>query len=277
MNMIHPAIPVLLRAQRQGARRRMLRGFSTPRRFVLSSLGVVLAMVWLSNVAFSVLFREPMPADRFRALTMGGLLVYTLWHAIKSAFVRPDQGIEWTPAEIETLCTAPLRRHDLLGYRFAGIFNAGILKAACFTLVMSPDISVYWAAFFGFFMALVFVDLARMLVEISCWGATRANYLRYRAATVILLARTRCEYLDYLVLPSVSVEHDQITRCNRTVADVSVGIAGDCWNVDRTNLPSAIRPVCQPRFGARNDLAAGLFLRRWNRDARGDGLLGVLP
>ena len=64
-NILHPALAQLLRHQASARLGRICRGFSTPRRLVLSCLGLLLALIWLSNAALTVFLRQPSdPAAR---------------------------------------------------------------------------------------------------------------------------------------------------------------------------------------------------------------------
>ena len=187
INMFHPAIAQLLRFQSMAKLRRMCRGFSTRRRFLLSSLGLILAVVWLGQAAVSILLREPTDPAKFRSLVPLGMLAYGLWHVLKVACRRPEEPIEWTPAERELLCGGPFQRHHLVVYRLATITMAAIFKAACFSLLMLPDLHVWEAGFFGSLLALLFLDLIRMSVEVTACGISRRTYLKCRVLVLVLV------------------------------------------------------------------------------------------
>lgn len=110
----------------------MYRGFSTPRRLVLSCLGLLLAVIWLGNAALTVFLREPSDPATLRSFIPLGLLVYGLWHIVRVAYRRPQESIEWTPAERELLCGRPFEHRDLLLYRFGPILTSAVVKATCF-------------------------------------------------------------------------------------------------------------------------------------------------
>lgn len=184
---LHPAIRLLLRYQSLAKTNRFRRAFSSRRKLALSILALGLAAVWIGNVVLSIVFREPTPPERFATLVPTGLLVYSLWHLIKPAFKRPEGEIEWTDAERELVCAGPFRRRDVLAYHLAGILNASVVKAACFTVLMLPDLSRPLAGFIGGLLALLLVDLFRLLVEISAFGMSRRAYLTFRAAIVALV------------------------------------------------------------------------------------------
>ena len=178
--MVHPAIPQLFWMQSGAKLRRLRRGFSTPRRFLLSFIGVLLGIVYASNIAISVYFREPMSPGRFETYLPLGLMAYVVWDIVKNACRRPDDALVWSRVERERLHTSPFSRRDILIYRFAGVTVAAVAKATLFAVVMSVDIPIFVCGLFGAMMALVFVDLLRMIVSITAFSIARQTYLAIR-------------------------------------------------------------------------------------------------
>jgi hypothetical protein len=187
-NILHPALAQLLRYQASARLGRICRGFSTPRRLVLSCLGLLLALIWLGNAALTIFLREPSDPATLRSFIPLGLLVYSLWHMVRVAYRRPEETIEWTPAERELLCGRPFERRDLLLYRFGPIITSAALKAACFSLLMLPDLCLPVVGLIGALLALLFVDLFRMAVEIVAGGVGRQTYRRLRIAVLATLS-----------------------------------------------------------------------------------------
>jgi len=179
----HRAVLQLMRFQRTARATRAWNRFCVPRRLVLSILALVLTVVWLGQLAASVLMRQPADPDKLAAWIPLGLLAYTLWHLLRAAGRPPVEPFEWTPAECELLQGAPLRRYDLVMYRLLTIAMATAAKAACFTLVMLPDLRVWPAGFAGIFLALLLVDLVRMMIEIVVYGMTRREFIIFRIGT----------------------------------------------------------------------------------------------
>ena len=186
----HPATLQLLRYQATARVSRTLRSFRGRRRLLLSILSVLLAVLWLGQVVAGILFREPADPQKLAVWIPLGLLAYSLWHLLKAACRTPIEPFEWTPAERELLGAAPLRRRELVMYRLIAIAVAAVAKAACFSLVMLPDLHVWLAGFAGMLMALLFVDLIRMAIEILAYGMSRKAFIRFRI--VVLAAAGMC-------------------------------------------------------------------------------------
>ena len=185
-DLIHPALAKLLHYQSNAKLRRMLRGFSTPRRRLLSCLGLALAVAWVGNVASAVLTREPTGPEAFRGFVSLGLLTYGLWHLLRVVCYRPTQPFDLPPAEYELLCGAPFRRGDLVAYQLGLISKAAALKALCFSLVVWVDLHLWVAGFVGSLLALFFLDLVRMALEIVACGMSGRAFRRMRATVVLM-------------------------------------------------------------------------------------------
>lgn len=184
----HPAVLRLLVYQSKARAARAVRGFRGSRRAVLSCIALLLAVAWGSQVFVALLLREPADRQELSAWMTTGLLGYTLWHLLKTACRTPVEPFEWTAAEREWLGAGPLRRYDRIVYRFISIATAAAAKAACFSLVMLPDITIWAAGFAGMFLALLFVDLVRIGLEISAYGVSRATFTRCRCVVLTLTA-----------------------------------------------------------------------------------------
>jgi hypothetical protein len=154
----------------------------------LSILALVLAIVWLGQVVVSILLRQPADPQKLHAWIPLGLLAYTIYHLLRAACRTPIEPFEWTPAEVEVMGGAPLRRQDVVMYRLMAIAIAAIAKAGCFALVMWPDMPVWLAGFAGMFLALLLVDLIRMAVEITVYGLSRREFLCFRIVVLGLAA-----------------------------------------------------------------------------------------
>ncbi len=180
----HPAVLQLLRFQASARLSRTLQRFRGRRRLVLSILAALLAIVWLGQVSAGLLLRAPADPEKLAIWIPMGLLAYAIWHLLKTACRTPIEPFEWTPAEQELLGGAPLRRYDLVMYRLIAIAIAAVAKAACFSVVMLPDLQIWLAGFAGMLLALLFVDLIRMAIEIVAYGMSRREFVRFRIAVL---------------------------------------------------------------------------------------------
>ena len=85
---------------------------------------------------------------------------------------------------------ARFERHELIFYRLASILNATLVKAACFTVLMLPDLRHPIAGFVGALLALICLDLLRSTSRSprTGWSAELpAVSLRHRAISAAVV------------------------------------------------------------------------------------------
>ena len=186
-SLYHPALRQLAGIQSAAKLQMFARRIRSPRRMVLSALALILGAIWLSQTLIGMLFRKPADPQDIRLWIPMSLLGYACWHVIKVFTRKPIEPFEWTPTEKEWLIAAPFSREQLIGFRFASIAKAAAVKAACFTLIMLPDLRVLPLAFVGMMLALVFLDLIRMVVEVTAYGTSAKTYSRLRAAVLSMV------------------------------------------------------------------------------------------
>ncbi|MEQ9407687.1 MAG: hypothetical protein RIK87_08155 [Fuerstiella sp.] len=216
------AICVLLHAQLKARLRYLRSAFSTRRRILLSALIILLSIVWTGQTVTSVLLRDAYPVDDFRRCVGLGLFAWTLWHILRVAWKRPESPVEWSPAERDLIVAAPFSAAQLLAYRFTVILTATLPKALLTILVLWPDLS--WSSPVGLILALVGLELFRMLTDAGSCCLSRRGYLVFRAAVVggiILLVAACWPAADPLtgVMPAPGVEPITATRTASEVTD----------------------------------------------------------
>lgn len=178
--LLNPVLSELLHVQARAKFQRWSRSFRSPRNIVLSSIALILAMVWLGNAIVSMLLREPYSIETLRNWVPLSLMAYSLWHLLKVAWKRPEEAIEWSPAEREMICGGPFSRQELLTYRLTAVMTATLFKALLASLLLFPDLPVWPAGFLGLVLALAFLELVRMALEIGAYGASPRAYLWLR-------------------------------------------------------------------------------------------------
>ena len=122
-------IIVLLKSLAAARMRRCRRGFSSPRRVLLSLFVVLLAVIWIGQTLASMLLREPFAPEMFRRWVSLPLMLYFFWHIIRVAWKRPESAIEWSPEEECLIVGGPFSASEQLLYRFGVIFTATLPKA----------------------------------------------------------------------------------------------------------------------------------------------------
>ena len=171
----------LLRFQTRAKFNRLFASFRNPRKKVLSIVAVLLGLMWLSQTILSVLFRESADPEKIGFWLPLGLVIYSIWHLIKISTRKVVEPFEWTSAEKEFVIAAPVTRTQQITYRLTTIATAALAKAVCFSVLMSPDIRVWYAGFFGMLLGLAFVDLVRVCLNCSfmAWVKSVVEFARW--------------------------------------------------------------------------------------------------
>ncbi len=184
-----PSLHQLLRMQRHAKWRRFVRAISRRRRWGLTLLAALLTCFWLGNMVLSAIFRTRADLHVLEATLPAGMLGYAAWHVLKAALNRPLESIEWSPAEQEWVAAGPFPLRDLLFYRLSAIANAVLLKSACFTLLLLPDLHHPLSGWVGIILSLFCLDLWRLGSEIIAHGMSHGAYRWFRLV-VLTIATT---------------------------------------------------------------------------------------
>jgi len=178
-------ILTLLKANSSARLRRLRGAFATPRRCGLSLLVILLAFVWTGQTVASVLFREPWAPDEFRRWVAVPLFAWFMWHLLRVAWKRPEAAIEWSDEEQNLIVGGPLTPQQQLFYRVVVILSSTLPKAILTILILWPNLS--WSSPLGLVMALIGLELFRMVMDIWSSCLSETGYRAYRCSMVVLI------------------------------------------------------------------------------------------
>ncbi len=198
LRITHPALHRLLWQRASAKIHNLGSRLFAPKRWFINLLALSLAFVWLSQILFSVFFRAPSDPGLLAERIALGMLGFTIWQVTKVIFRKPVEPFEWTPCELQILKTAPIDRPELIGYRLLTTVYSVLLKAACFVLVMMPDLNFLLAGFAGSVLGLAFCEFVKTAAEVVLHGTGKRGRLisRMLAATgitsllVVCIAKT---------------------------------------------------------------------------------------
>ncbi len=148
----------------------------------MSITALVLAIVWLGQSVVSMMLRDPYSIETLRRWVPLTLTAYFLWHLVKVAWKRPEEAIAWSAAERAMICGGPFSRQEALTYRLTTVMTAAIFKALLASLLLFPDLPVWPAGFLGIVLALAFIELWRMTLEIATHRASARAYFWLRVS-----------------------------------------------------------------------------------------------
>ena len=166
----HPALHRLLWqravAKMIGIRSRLF----APKRWFVTLIAFGLACAWLSQVLAAVFLRQPADPYLLAERIALGMMGFTFWQVAKVIFRKPVEPFEWTPCEKQMLQSAPIQRQELVSYRLLTTGYSVLLKAACFVLVMIPDLNFLLVGFVGCVLGLAFCEFAKTVIEVVLYG-----------------------------------------------------------------------------------------------------------
>jgi len=173
----HPALHRLL-WQRAAAKMKGIGArLFAPRRWFVTLIAFCLACVWLSQIIVSVFLRQPADPGLLAERIALGMMGFTFWQVAKVIFRKPVEPFEWTPCEVQVLQSAPIDRRELVGYRLLTTGYSVLLKAACFVLVMIPDLTYLLVGFVGCVLGLGFCEFAKTVIEVVLHGTGKRGRL----------------------------------------------------------------------------------------------------
>ena len=175
---MHPAFLKLLKFHAVSRLRRIRESLTSPRRLTLTLLSIVLGLIWLGNTIASVVYRDPYAPDTLHRWVSLIVMVYFGWHIVRVTFRRPDEPIEWSPAERELIAGGPFSRAQQVGYRMLVILTATLPKAALTTFVLFPDLC--WISPFGIVLGLVFLECCRLMFDVVACNLRQSQYTMLR-------------------------------------------------------------------------------------------------
>lgn len=183
----HPALHRLLWSRAAEKMKSIGARLFAPRRWLVTLLAFGLAFVWLSQIIVSVFLRQPADPVMLAQRIALGMMGFTVWQVAKVIFRKPVEPFEWTPCEVQMLKSAPIDRRELVGYRLLTTGYSVLLKAACFILVMIPDIKYLPVALIGCVLGLGFCEFAKTVIEVVLYGTGKRGRLiaRIVAGTAI--------------------------------------------------------------------------------------------
>ena len=151
------------------------------RRLPMTIGAILLGSLWLIQMVAGILFRAPAAPGQLQKWIPLSMCCYFIWNVLKTFGQKPIEPFNWNESEKEWLLASPMRRSQIIRYRGSAIVRAAFIKSLVFAVVMSPDLKLALYGFMGIFLALIFTDLSRLIMEIVAHGLTtrELNYCRF--------------------------------------------------------------------------------------------------
>ncbi|MBN2309604.1 MAG: hypothetical protein JXR94_11565 [Candidatus Hydrogenedentes bacterium] len=179
MGLMHPALWVLFRLRLRGLGRRVLRGVKSPKGAISFALGLGVFCMWLAP---SLLMASSAKAsDLERLHTVYPMIVFGLT-AVTLLTSAGERAIYFNPAEVAFLFAGPFSRRQLLVFKQLISVMGVLFSAVIFAVIMARFGAVWYAAYVGVFLTLLFVHFLTTAVMLVGQMFAERAYTRLRKA-----------------------------------------------------------------------------------------------
>jgi len=179
---MHPLL-TLYKFQGKSLFRRMTRNIGTVKGALLFIFGIAVVILWISPSAYQAMHVKRTDPAVVIAIVPAIMLAMCLLNLITSGGVK---AVVFTPAEVDFLFPAPFTRRQLLAYKL-GKSLVGLLFSSVLLSVVFLRHAVSWPfAWWGTFLALIFMQLLAMAITLIAQSAGERAYTRSRK--IILVA-----------------------------------------------------------------------------------------
>ncbi len=214
---------------------RTLHRLRSPRRIVATSLTILFVAIYLANGIFVLSSRPPVDPERLRLWLSGGMVLYTVYHALRCAWSRSVTELETSPAEALWLGGGPIRRSSLAIHHVAGISPSTALKTSLLAIVLAVDVARWELLFVGVFASLLLLEILRL--TLARWSASISESARLRfrfvataiAALIVLQIIARVSALTPMGSPTEVFIVNTFVALGQTSASETVQVLSFPW------------------------------------------------
>lgn len=181
---VDPALRTLLVLRWRGLRRRMLRGLKTPRGAIFTLLGASIFVLWIvPNLMMASSAQGHVDPASVRAIIPLGLLALCLLSILQFG---GKTGVHFTGAEIDFLFSGPFTRRELLVYKLLPGVAGALVTALLFSFVFRIYVTRWVAAFVGFWLTMIFMQLFSTAAVLIAQTVAERAYTRFRRALLLV-------------------------------------------------------------------------------------------
>jgi len=181
---LDPALPALLALRWRGLRRRMFRGLKTRRGAVLTVVGALMILGWIvPNLMMASAGRGHVDPASIRAIIPLGLLGLCLLSVLQFG---GKTGVHFSGAEIDFLFSGPFTRRELLVYKLLPGAAGALFTALLFSIVFLIYTTHWIAAFVGFWLTMIFVQLFSTAAVLISQTVAEQAYSRFRRVVLLV-------------------------------------------------------------------------------------------
>jgi hypothetical protein len=141
---------------------RFLQRLRSPRRIIATSLVLLFFAFYLINGIFILSARAATDPQHLRLWLSGGMIVYTIYHAVKISWSSVQIDLALSEAETLWLGNSPLCRSSLAVYHVANLLFPAALKTLMLSILLFRDVRHPTLLVIGTFASLVLLEMVRL-------------------------------------------------------------------------------------------------------------------
>jgi hypothetical protein len=169
--------------------RRTVQRMLSPKRLIPTAIVIVYAMLYLFYGLAILMSRPPASPERIQLWLSGGMVLYAIYHAVKSAWSSDDRPLSQAPAETLWLGGAPIRRSSIVVHQITDLAMASLLKTVLLCTVLAVDVQSTLRLGLGVFAALLLLEITRLIIArfVSSLNPHKRSLVRW-AVTLLAAA-----------------------------------------------------------------------------------------
>jgi hypothetical protein len=155
----------------------------SPKGAALVLLGALVFVPWLLSAALT----QPATSERLEEIRRWGPLALLAFALINLLFSVGEGAVSFNAAEVTLLFPGPFTRRQLLLYKIVGIVGGAVFSAAILTVFLRQHTAWWVAAFVGFSLTLLFLQLLTIALALISSTIGASIYNRQRQLVLLLL------------------------------------------------------------------------------------------
>jgi hypothetical protein len=182
--LVHPALRTLWRLQLKASWRKLTRSARSGKGLLRLGLTIGLMSLTFGPMIVFSFFRDAPDPAMARAVLEPGIFVLTLLILIGNG---ANNGVFFTPPEVDFLFSGPFRRRELLLYRAGHQVQASLFGALFLSVVPAPFVPHWVFAFVGLALVLQFMQLLSTVMGLTTSIIGQAAYTRARKVALVVV------------------------------------------------------------------------------------------
>ncbi|WP_146601127.1 hypothetical protein [Novipirellula aureliae] len=172
----------------------------SPRRMMATLATVLFVIAYLLYGILVLSQRAPADPQRLLCWLSGGMVLYSIYHAVRCLWSESVVDLEMTSAEQLWLGGSPLQRSSIAVYRVMSVVTATAMKTALLAVVLYGDVEHLELLLLGVFCSILLLDLVRQTMQILASGLKERAKQFAKIAFVCIVTALAVQIISRLIV-----------------------------------------------------------------------------